>query len=354
MSQRDPSVQQQLADLRRKLENLESLRDVLGDQAVEKAKAELDTQIRALVETSGGALVAGDVAIRHGNFVGRDQWQLWVDNLYLDSAPGQVPPEALLQGYYRALAAECSRLPLGVVDPRFLQTGSQTPVPLTDIYVDLDVLAPVREEGGKGERVFLARLAKGEGGERTSLLEAIAHPQAARSVLLGDPGSGKTTFVHYLTHALAAPADGGGPSSLLPAGSPLQGVLPIRLMLREVTARCIPTGATQGEAFMLWDALRLDIAGRLGEQAADRLFPHLQRRLLEEGGLILLDGLDEVPEADRRRRCLLESIEDLAGSLPEGRSWVLVTARPYAYADPRWHLPDFRILVLVPYQLDFD
>lgn len=53
---------------------------------------------------------------------------------------------------------------------------------------------------------------------------------------------------------------------------------------------------------------------------------------------MLLDGLDEVPEANRRRRCLLEAVADLAAALPPGRGRLVVTARPYAYADPRWHL----------------
>ncbi|HEC36356.1 MAG TPA: NACHT domain-containing protein, partial [Anaerolineae bacterium] len=126
-------------------------------------------------------------------------------------------------------------------------------------------------------------------------------------------------------------------------------MFPVRLVLREVAARCIPPGA-EGQARRLWDALRADLTARLGEGGAERLFPHLQRRLLEEGSLILLDGLDEVPEAERRRKCLLEAVADLARALPPDRSRVLVTARPYAYDDPRWRLPGFEVLLLA----DFD
>ena len=100
---------------------------------------------------------------------------------------------------------------------------------------------------------------------------------------------------------------------------------------------------------MLWQAVQADLAARLGEEAAGRLLPYLQRRLLDEGGLLLLDGLDEVPEANRRRKCLLEAVADLAASLPPERCRVVVTARPYAYADPKWHLPGFRSLILAPF-----
>ncbi|MBM4431855.1 MAG: NACHT domain-containing protein, partial [Chloroflexi bacterium] len=69
---------------------------------------------------------------------------------------------------------------------------------------------------------------------------------------------------------------------------------------------------------------------------------------LLENGLLLFDGLDEVPEAGRRRKCLLEAIEKLASQL-SSRGRVLLTARPYAYADPQWHLPHFHILALAPF-----
>jgi formylglycine-generating enzyme required for sulfatase activity len=334
------SSQDELGDLLRKLANLKSLRDDLGDEAFEKARAKLEARIRALVETGGGAYVEESVQVTGGDFVGRDKWQVVLGDQYVGLSPDQVPPEVLLQAYLRTLAAECRRLPLGVVDPRFLQAGSETPVPLPEVYVDLDVERPVQEEQETRERAFLGRLARGEGGERTPLLEAIAHPQVTRFVLLGDPGSGKTTFVNYLAYALAAS---------VALAAPLQGMFPIRLVLREVAARCIPPEATKGEARMLWHALQADLAALLGEKAAEVLLPHLQHRLLKQGGMILLDGLDEVPEADRRRRCLLEAVADLSDVLPPDRSRVLVTARPYAYAAPEWRLHGFETLTLAPF-----
>lgn len=98
----------------------------------------------------------------------------------------------------------------------------------------------------------------------------------------------------------------------------------------------------RGTADMLWQSLRDDLASHLGAGAADRLLPHLQSRLLKEGGFILLDGLDEVPEAHQRRQVLLEAVSAWVGLLPAKSSRFLITARPYAYADKRWHFERFR------------
>ena len=222
------------------------------------------------------------------------------------------------------MAAECSRLPLGVIDDEFLRTSRGGPgqgeqeIPLPDIYVDLDVVAPAQERG-KNPRAWALQLARGEGKERTALLDALSQPAARRAVLLGDAGTGKTTFVNYLAYLLAA--DPGR----LPA--PFQGLLLVRLVLREVAARHLPSQATQGTEQMLWNALADDIAVHLGQPAADRLFPYLQRRLFAEGGFILLDGLDEVPEARQRREVLIGAVAKLAGALPVGK-----TRKPYKSA----------------------
>lgn len=323
----------------------------------------INTGTQTNIDTGGGAYIGGTVTTGGGKFVGRDDRSqvggdravvIGGDARHVMTITGdgnqvavlvdQVSTEDLLRGYYRALAQECRRLPLGVVDPRFVQLGDKGKVSLVEVYTDLDVVSAPRADDEAAAR-WGWRLARGESGERIPLLQAITEPSARRLVLVGDAGSGKTTFVNYVAYSLAeALADGTPP----PLPDALHGALPVRLLLRYV-AHQIPENGTRGCADLLWQALRADAAERLGEAAADRVVLALQRRLLSDGGLVLLDGLDEVPEAARRRRCLLESIQEFVAGLPADRSRILLTARPYAYADPRWHLAGFPVLALAPF-----
>lgn len=290
------------------------------EKEARSTSAGLDAGARSLVQTGGAAYVGGNVDTGGGEFVGRDKHETHIHHHALDATE---QPETLLAAYYRSLAEECRRLPLGIIDSQFVSAKGEDAVPLTDIYVDLDVTAPSAPERGD-EKGWAVRAALGEGAERTPLLEALAAPDDARAVLLGDAGSGKTTFVNYLTWLLATQ----------PASAPeaLRRGVVVRLVLRDVVARHIPAGAGKGNAKMLWDALRDDMVARLGEAPANRLLAHLHQRLLEDGGLILLDGLDEVPEAEHRRETLLGAVRDLAASLPGDKARLLLTARPYAYA----------------------
>ena len=75
--------------------------------------------------------------------------------------------------------------------------------------------------------------------------------------------------------------------------------------------------------------------------------PHLKKTLLEEGGLILLDGLDEVPDADQRRVQVKQAVQGFAADFSRCR--FLVTSRTYAYQRQDWKLDGFAEAVLSPF-----
>lgn len=116
------AVQSQITELCRKLDSLDTLRSDLGEELYQRKEADLEAQLRPLIETAGDAFVGGS-----GKFVGRDDYSTTII-----ANPDRYPPEELLTCYYRALAADCCRLPLGIIDTQFIRTRGESPLAAAD------------------------------------------------------------------------------------------------------------------------------------------------------------------------------------------------------------------------------
>ncbi len=331
-----------IAELRDRLEQLEPVRDAMDAAAFAALVRDTENELRRLEGEAPEAsprLAAGERAVvisgdaTHVTIVTGDR------NRIVRQVPvAEAEPEILYEAYLSGLAGDCGQLPLGVIDSQF-RGGVERAVGLTEVYVELDVTRTTRPEEAGEERAWAWRLVRGESQERTPATEAVAGEDARCFVLLGEPGSGKTTFGHHLCQALAL---GGA----VPDG--LAGLVPVRFVLRQAAARQLPAAAQGGKAGFLWDALGEDLAAALGGEGGRRLRPWLEEKIRTAGALAVFDGLDEVPEAGEQRRLLLDSIAAFTRSLAGTPSRLLVTARPYAYADPAWHLEGFQLLALAP------
>jgi len=147
------------------------------------------------------------------------------------------------------------------------------------------------------------------------------------SVLLGGPGSGKSTTTHYLawSHANANLLTASTP---LPSGSTplLPGKpLPLRIELRRLTE-----DRRHHPHYNFLSYTTEVLLGRAGLHINQLMFEGLlERRAM----LVLFDGLDEVATLDERRR-LIEEIEEFTFRYPGNR--ILVTSRPVGYEAARF------------------
>jgi len=189
------------------------------------------------------------------------------------------------------------------------------------------------------------RRAGGLGGEHRrvpALAFAHEHP---RAVLLGEPGGGKTTFANMLALGHATELLGDADIGLRRLGRGWTGLplVPIRVSLRHLAVSSEDFERDPGDAIWAWVRRTLPVPIREG------LWSALERHVLDDETLFVLDGYDEVPEGadvgDGPRARVKSAILGLARAFPRAR--ILLTSRIYAYRAP-WTLPDFQSTTLAP------
>lgn len=317
---------------------------------VESLQAQLADQAQlagsGAIAQGTGAVAAGD----KGKAAGRDFHE------HVHNHPPPPPPGAgeaeLREAYLCHLFGSTELLALSGIDPAGTGGGREARLRLDSVYTALLTLSTdeSREDRQAPDSERPPRC--------LSALEQLdRHP---RLVLLGAPGGGKSTFVNFVALCLAGEALGRPQADLKLLRAPLPdakeeekepqpqpwehgALLPVRVILRELAARGLPEPGRRAGAERVWDFLKADLAAAgLGEY-----FPFLKKELLLRGGLVMLDGLDEVPEAESRREQIRQAIEGFAAGL--GRCRLLLTSRTYAWRNQAWTLPGFTEAELAPF-----
>ena len=276
-----------------------------------------------------------------------------VETLRIESAtflapaePGQVAPKELLWTYLNRVVSATKKLDLAGVDRKMASDAEEAQLELAAVYTALDTLRSEEVDGkqGKGRLVSDEQLSMlGDERGRQSALAFINKNRYA--ALLGDPGSGKTTFANFVALCLAGEMLGLEHANVAQLGEEwlLGALLPVRVVLRDfaVYALAHSTAGDTGNE-LLWFYL----SNQLGQSLAG-FGTLLNKHLLEEGGLLILDGLDEVPEANRCRQMVKQAVLDFRDAFPRLR--ILLTSRTYAYQRQEWRLPGFDEAVLAPF-----
>jgi len=276
----------------------------------------------------------------------------------LPSIGAEHTKAGLLWKYLEWVYEQCSYVSLAGIDRKAASRQGDARLNLDDIYTALLTTASEQEQVKRGrERDELQELLSS--GREEKRLSAVAQLNAyPRLVLLGDPGSGKSTFVNFAAMCLAGeqlqPDATGHYATLEDLTDPLPqekqekdakpepqawdygALLPVRIILRDFAAwRGLPPAGEPLTEQHFWEFL----SAQLRNASREECLPALRTHLTEQGGLLLFDGLDEVSEAKQRREQIIRLVERCAGEFRHCR--IVVTSRTYAYQEQQWRLKGF-------------
>ncbi len=241
--------------------------------------------------------------------------------------------QSSLDRYLNRLLGKCNLLPWELLNPHYGSAETAEKFGLIDLYTALDVVELRKvSEGG-------ALLRNCQSGQRLPVQKVVK--DVKRLLILGEPGSGKTTLICYLAYRfgqinLAQNAD-------TPPASSAGGLLPVIVECPRLAAFAQERSLQSGDVHLFQGYL----AFRLAYEHQKDFWLQLQNVLESQAQalLLLFDGLDDVPTP--QRTLIIEMINDLCQHYAQHQ--YIVTCRPYAYLGQPVLLCGFHQVSLAPF-----
>jgi formylglycine-generating enzyme required for sulfatase activity len=333
---RDPELQPKLDALLEQLDALQAAERALGDtdkawfvETIQRELGQLKSGIHyqatligsgAISQGGGDAVGAGGMLIK-GNVTGgvnqrNIHTQSYSENHFAASDPRALEKEKsgiARQKYLQKLRRHCQTLPLAALGGE----EAEDEISLDTVYIDLDTQLNIRpkdlEAIQKGHKINLSDSALSK--ENPELNQALAQRDekmvplpllnavllTPRVVLLGDPGAGKSTFARKLLGLQSAVLLGQYPA----LNNLASDLLPVLVVLRELVLKMdIPgfeklPGDVKKEKLLA--AFRIYLTEELQRMDAGDFLPAFFEAFEAGKILLVLDGLDEVPQDMRQR-----------------------------------------------------
>jgi len=337
----------------------EPLEDLMSDASDKKAQDALAYQIEkmlkkdnALAQEIGQIIsIKADIKIERDMnnsvmMVGTGNQLNIHGNVYVGAQP-QNDEDAL--GIYREYMAQTtSGISTSGLNLKADATGDQKEqMRLANVYIELDTKTQMDAQGKMREKDEFAALRKGE--EKIKPLTVLqAAEQNQMLVIKGDPGSGKSTFVNFLSFSLASKN-----TRLLGETWRKQDLLPVIVILRDF-AKAIPENPKPAETKHLCDFIAETLENKKLSFASAPILS-----LLEQGKvLVFFDGLDEVQSVEKRifvRNAVKEFVTRY------GKNRFVATCRVLSYQPPKEKdepdlrlngFPEFEVAPFTPEKID--